>query len=417
MDSKDIIAMLNVLTELHEAMNDSTASISVQKKEGFSESIGKIGNITLRDISFRQNYGQMLSEAQLWLEMFRKTGKIAELHQAWEIYQLVFKRIKVQITTLQHLELDHVSPALMNAKHLTLAVPGTYKPSCADISITAFSPSIGVIASKQRPRRMSLLGSDGNHYEFLLKGHEDLRQDERVMQLFGLISVCLENDRSSNIKGLSFLIVRYSVLPLSNNSGLIGWVQNCDTINQLVKTYRESNGIKVLHLEAKMLNSKSINYDKLPLMNKVEAFKQVCEETSGQDLSKMLWLKSKSCDVWIERRANFTKSLAVMSMVGYILGLGDRHPSNLMIGRLSGRVVHIDFGDCFEITSQRTKYPEIVPFRLTRMLTECMEASGIEGTFRLTCERVIICFYLLVFFFFFTFCPLFIFISFFSFFS
>ena len=36
---------------------------------------------------------------------------------------------------------------------------------------------------------------------------------------------------------------------------------------------------------------------------------------------------------------------SVMSMAGYILGLGDRHPSNLMLDRVSGRVVHIDFGE------------------------------------------------------------------------
>ena len=29
-------------------------------------------------------------------------------------------------------------------------------------------------------------GSDGKSYMFLLKGHEDLRQDERVMQFFSL---------------------------------------------------------------------------------------------------------------------------------------------------------------------------------------------------------------------------------------
>jgi len=29
---------------------------------------------------------------------------------------------------------------------------------------------------------------------FLLKGHEDLRQDERVMQLFGLVNTLLAND-------------------------------------------------------------------------------------------------------------------------------------------------------------------------------------------------------------------------------
>ena len=77
-----------------------------------------------------------------------------------------------------------------------------------------------------------------------------------------------------------------------------------------------------------------------------------------------------------------------MSMVGYILGLGDRHPSNLMLDRFSGKVIHIDFGDCFEVAMLRDKFPERVPFRLTRMLVNAMEVSGIEGTFRITCENV-----------------------------
>jgi FKBP12-rapamycin complex-associated protein len=75
-------------------------------------------------------------------------------------------------------------------------------------------------------------------------------------------------------------------------------------------------------------------------------------------------------------------------MTGYILGLGDRHPSKLMLDRLTGKVVHIDFGDCFEAAILREKYPEKVPFRLTRMLTYAMEVSGIEGSFRITCEYV-----------------------------
>jgi hypothetical protein len=75
-------------------------------------------------------------------------------------------------------------------------------------------------------------------------------------------------------------------------------------------------------------------------------------------------------------------------MVGYVLGLGDRHPSNLMLDRRSGKVLHIDFGDCFEVAMQREKFPEKVPFRLTRMLVNAMEVSGIEGNYRLTCEKV-----------------------------
>ncbi len=74
-------------------------------------------------------------------------------------------------------------------------------------------------------------------------------------------------------------------------------------------------------------------------------------------------------------------------MVGYILGLGDRHPSNLMLDQISGRVLHIDFGDCFEVAMHREKFPEKVPFRLTRMLTRAMEVSGIEGSYGSTCER------------------------------
>ena len=48
---------------------------------------------------------------------------------------------------------------------------------------------------------------------------------------------------------------------------------------------------------------------------------------------QVLWLKSRNSEVWLDRRTNYTRSAAVMSMVGYILGLGDRHPSNLMLDR------------------------------------------------------------------------------------
>lgn len=85
-----------------------------------------------------------------------------------------------------------------------------------------------------------------------------------------------------------------------------------------------------------------------------------------------------------------------------------RHPSNLMLDRLSGKIVHIDFGDCFEVAMKREKYPEKIPFRLTRMLIQviyitnkylleqqfknvfkAMDVTGIDGNYRLTCERVL----------------------------
>jgi len=78
-----------------------------------------------------------------------------------------------------------------------------------------------------------------------------------------------------------------------------------------------------------------------------------------------------------------------MSMVGYILGLGDRHPCNLMIEKNSGKIIHIDFGDCFEVAMSRDRYPEKIPFRLTRMMINAMGVTGLEGTFRQSCHSVL----------------------------
>jgi len=83
-----------------------------------------------------------------------------------------------------------------------------------------------------------------------------------------------------------------------------------------------------------------------------KVFEAALENTAGHDLARVLWLKSENSEQWLDRRSAYTRSLSVMSVVGYILGLGDRHPSNLMLSRSSGKILHIDFGDCFEVRIQ-----------------------------------------------------------------
>lgn len=77
-----------------------------------------------------------------------------------------------------------------------------------------------------------------------------------------------------------------------------------------------------------------------------------------------------------------------MSMVGHILGLGDRHLDNILMDFCSGDMVHIDYNVCFD-KGQRLKIPEIVPFRLTQTIEAALGMTGIEGTFRSNCESVI----------------------------
>lgn len=52
---------------------------------------------------------------------------------------------------------------------LELAIPGTYLAGAPVVTIAAFAKQLTVITSKQRPRKLTIHGSDGAEYMFLLK--------------------------------------------------------------------------------------------------------------------------------------------------------------------------------------------------------------------------------------------------------
>lgn len=113
---------------------------------------------------------------------------------------------------------------------------------------------------------------------------------------------------------------------------------------------------------------------------------------------------------------SYARSTAVMSMVGYIIGLGDRHLDNVLIDMTSGEVVHIDYNVCFEkgkysyfcfkwlslrteqcffnaysvcyLIGKSLRVPEKVPFRMTQNIESALGVTGVEGVFRLSCEQV-----------------------------
>jgi hypothetical protein len=70
-----------------------------------------------------------------------------------------------------------------------------------------------------------------------------MRQDARVMQLFGLVNTLLSVDTNSFKHRLHIQL--YPVTPLAPNAGLMGWVQESDALPVLTKRYRDSR--QVLH--------------------------------------------------------------------------------------------------------------------------------------------------------------------------
>lgn len=49
-------------------------------------------------------------------------------------------------------------------------------------------------------------------------------------------------------------------------------------------------------------------------------------------------------EMFLSMRAAYTASLAVVSMAGYVAGVGDRHTDNFLVDMSSGTLVPIDFG-------------------------------------------------------------------------
>lgn len=81
-------------------------------------------------------------------------------------------------------------------------------------------------------------------------GHEDLRQDERVMQVFGLVNTLLAADNESFMRKLH--IQGFAVIPLAPNVGLLRWVQHADTLHVLVSDYRQARKIH-LQIEYRLM--------------------------------------------------------------------------------------------------------------------------------------------------------------------
>ena len=95
------------------------------------------------------------------------------------------------------------------------------------------------------------------------------------MQLFGLVNTLLKQDPEAARSNLQ--IIRYCVIPLSPNSGLIGWVPNCDTFHSLIQNYRQSRNIKYKAEDAVVQRivpaSSTANpnaYTTLPLLQKLQ---------------------------------------------------------------------------------------------------------------------------------------------------
>ena len=181
--------------------------------------------------------------------------------------------------------------------------------------ISRFRDKIVLMASKQRPKRITIVGNDGVDYMWLCKREDDLRKDQRLLDVMALVNKLLRRDGEAWRRRLA--IRTYAVIPMSHETGIIEWVSHMIGLrNVVMPIYKQRKlGVPTSHLKAM---SEDRQLDRLVMLrdNILPYYPPVLHE----------WFLASFPEpaVWLEARAAFMRTTAVMSMLGSVIGLGDR---------------------------------------------------------------------------------------------
>ena len=143
-----------------------------------------------------------------------------------------------------------------------------------------------------------------NSHAIIFKNGDDLRQDMLTLQVIRIM------DHIWRMEGMDLRMTPYSCLATGNQVGIIEVVRNSKTVFDIQK-------------QASRLASMQIDSSQL--------FKWIRDHNNA------------NADSLEQAIQSFTLSCAGYCVATFILGIGDRHPNNIMVCE-SGQIFHIDFG-------------------------------------------------------------------------
>ncbi|KAI3344085.1 phosphatidylinositol 3 [Ustulina deusta] len=247
--------------------------------------------------------------------------------------------------------------------------------------ITKLEPTMTIASGVSAPKIITIIGSNGERFRQLVKGgNDDLRQDAIMEQVFAAVSSVLKLHRSTRQRNLG--IRTYKVLPLTSVSGLIEFVSNTIPLHDYLMPAHERYHPR--DYKGAQCRKEISNVQTKSSEVRLAAYKKVTDRF--QPVMRYFFMQYfTDPDDWFAKRTAYTRTTAAISMLGHVLGLGDRHGHNILLDSKTGEVVHIDLGVAFE-SGRVLPVPELVPFRLTRDIVDGMGITKTEGVFRRCCE-------------------------------
>ncbi|XP_075536838.1 ATR serine/threonine kinase meiotic 41 [Dermacentor variabilis] len=272
---------------------------------------------------------------------------------------------------------------LQSATSVSLPTGGTprdHKPfPQTPVHLVSINDRVDVLSSLQKPKKISVKGSDGKTYAMMLKPKDDLRKDCRLMEFNNLMNRYLKQSAEGLRRRLH--IRTYNVVPLNEECGLIEWIPDLQGFRFILNRIYREKGL--------LVSSKEIKEMMPELATSVEKKLAIFKEKFLPRFPPVFveWFHKNFPDptAWYTARQSYAQTVAVMSIVGFILGLGDRHGENILFDASCGDAVHVDF-NCLFNKGETFDWPEKVPFRLTHNMVDAMGPLGYEGVFRKACE-------------------------------
>lgn len=248
-------------------------------------------------------------------------------------------------------------------------------------SIQYVDPHVTISASGvSLPKIMKIRLTDGSTHKMLLKGSsDDLRQDAIMQQVFSKVNTIFENEKETRKR---FLRIRtYKIVPLGPQAGVLEFVANSIPLADILKKYHEKDSLGFNDARSMMRDVQDQSIRK-----RVSVYLEICKKTPP--VFRQFFIDTfLDIDDWFRSREAYTRGVVSTSMVGHIMGIGDRHLNNILIDKKTGEPIHIDFGVAFD-QGKLLPVPERVPFRLTRDIVDGLGCTGVEGSFRKKSEHV-----------------------------